>query len=134
MKLKWTKALSCGIKEIDNQHRKMIKTIERLTTAMSKGRGTDEIESTVKFLENYVVERFITEELLMESHAYPQTGFHKTQHTLFLNSLAKFRKEFRIEGASPALAANLQSELGRWLVNHIMKVDKDMGVYLQKQK
>ncbi len=134
MDLQWTPALSVGVNEIDDQHKELFQRLNNLRIAISQGKGRAEIGKTVKFLEDYVIEHFTTEEKHMGRYGYPAYGAHKAEHDAFIKDFSTFKKKLEnIEtrgGITSFLIIEMQRRLYDWLINHIGKVDKVLGNYL----
>ena len=58
---KWSDDLLTGNTQIDTEHKELIKAINDLLEACSKGKGRAEIEKTVKFLSSYTKTHFTNE-------------------------------------------------------------------------
>jgi hemerythrin len=134
MELRWTSDLSVGVQEIDNQHKELFERINSLRTAMSLGKGRTEIGKTVKFLEEYVVEHFSTEEKYMSRYDYGAYLVHKAEHQAFIKDFSEFKKKLEgLEsqgGITSFLTIDVQHRLVDWLLNHIGKIDKSLGAFL----
>jgi hemerythrin len=66
----------------------------------------------------------------MAKYGYPARTDHVRQHEAFLNDFTRLVSEYNTSGSSSFLAINFQQSVVKWLVNHIMKVDKDMAAFL----
>jgi hemerythrin len=134
MDLQWTSDLSVGVDEIDDQHKELFQRLNNLRIAMGQGKSRAEIGKTVKFLQDYVVEHFATEERHMGRYGYPAFGAHKAEHEAFIKDFSAFKKKLEnIEihgGITSFLAIEMQRRLYDWLINHIGRIDKALGNYL----
>lgn len=142
MPISWKEELSVGIDEIDMQHRAIIKMINELEDCIS----TKDIEAVKNVLTdavNYVSSHFTVEETLMSLFNYTDFTEHKQQHKNFAEAVVK--KKRRIETFSDSkgpdaeklaleVAQDLHEMLEKWLVNHIMKTDKDYSSFFLKVK
>lgn len=131
MALEWSDELSSGIKEIDDQHKELFKRVNELLDAMDKGHGKEEVGKIVKFLEDYVVTHFGTEEKYMSKYSYPDYNSHKALHTAFISDFSALKKEFAEHGATTRLVILINRKVCDWLTNHISKIDKLLGAYLK---
>ncbi len=68
----------------------------------------------------------------MRRLSYPGFPSHKGAHVAFINDFYDLRDEYDDNGATPELADKMGRFMGDWLVNHIGKVDKDLGTFLQE--
>jgi len=127
---KWSDELTTGVYEVDNQHKQLIKMVNDLHEALSQGKGKDVIEEAIHFLSNYVIEHFQAEEKLMLKQGYAGYTAHKREHGKFVADFTDLVKEYNSTGSASFLAITLQQSIVQWLVNHIMKVDKAMAIFL----
>jgi hemerythrin-like metal-binding protein len=126
----WSNALSTGISEQDNQHKKLIDLINQLNEAMQSGKGTEVMGKVLSELVNYTVYHFSFEEKLMDQHKYEDTAAHKAEHAKFVQTAGDFKKKF--DSGTAVVSVELMNFLRDWLTNHIMKTDKKMGQSLVK--
>ncbi|MEW5706306.1 MAG: bacteriohemerythrin [Actinomycetota bacterium] len=126
----WTDELKTGVFEIDNQHKEIIKMINDFHEALSKGKGKEVVENTIRFLSDYVVKHFKTEEKMMLDYHYPAFPAHKREHDNFTAEFADLVKEYNKDSNASFIAITIQRSVVSWLVNHIMKVDKAMAKFL----
>jgi hemerythrin len=130
MIIKWTEQLSIGISEIDLQHRELFIRINNLLKAMHEGKGKEEIQKVMEFLDDYVISHFGTEEKYMSQYNYPETSRHKEQHQNFITNFSDIKKELESGGPTSTLVIQTQRKLADWWLGHIATVDKDLGAYL----
>lgn len=132
MAYQWTKDLETGNTTIDGQHRQLIDAINCLLDACSKGQGRGEIETTMKFLSDYVARHFSDEEALQVRYRYPDYTNHKKYHEGFKQVVAGIAAEFRTNGASISLVAKINSSIAGWLMNHIKKEDVKVAAHIRE--
>lgn len=126
--MNWSDNLSVNIKEIDEQHKKLVGMINELHEAMKQGKGSDVTGKVLAGLIQYVATHFATEEKFMKTHAYPEYLKHKAEHDALTKQAADLQNQFH-EG-KPVLTVELMSFLKNWLTNHILGTDKKYGPYL----
>jgi len=128
--MKWNNNFSVGNDVIDNQHKLLLKSIEDFHTAC-KNHSTDEaIVNTLKFLAKYTVNHFKDEEKYMADNGYPKLADHKIIHSNFVNEVKDIIAKVNREGIKLSLVMELNKKLNDWLINHIMKVDKEYQTYI----
>ena len=81
MRYELTKDLETGNAIIDKEHRDLLKAVNQLLDACSKGQGRASMEPTIKFLNNYVEQHFSHEEQLQQQSRYPGIVPHRAFHT-----------------------------------------------------
>jgi len=128
----WSKELEVGVDTIDAQHRQLFAAINSLLPGETAA-SPEEVPEVLGFLEDYVINHFGMEEVYMRRLTYPGYPFHKNEHVQFINGFYDLRDEFDSNGGSPEVADKLGRFLGDWLVNHIGKVDKALGRFLQEK-
>lgn len=131
MALQWTQNLSVGVQEIDSQHQELFRRVNRLLDAMRAGKGKDEISPLLEFLEDYVVTHFRAEEALMEKHGYHKRAAHKVYHSGFVRDFGNIKAKIEAGGVTAVATIELQRWISEWLVNHISKVDRELGDFIR---
>jgi hemerythrin len=58
----WDEKLETGNEKIDRQHKQLITALNKLIDACGEGKGSDELENTLEFLNAYIVKHFSDEE------------------------------------------------------------------------
>lgn len=118
----WSNSLSVNVREIDEQHRRLIALINKLFDAMSSGEGKKVLSEVIQGLVDYTVYHFSTEEKYFEQFNYPEATPHKEEHRKFVARVQSFQSEFN-EGKT-GLSVEMWNFLKDWLVNHIRGTDK----------
>ncbi len=121
-----------GVDTIDAQHRELFAAINSLLREEGKP-APRELAEVLVYLEEYVNNHFGLEEIYMRRLSYPGFPSHKGEHVAFINDFYDLRDEYDDNGATPELADKLGRYMGDWLVNHIGKVDKALGVFLREK-
>ncbi len=134
--MEWTEKLEIGIKTIDSQHRELFKRISNLVTAIKQHRCKEEIDGTIKFLEDYARAHFSEEEKHMREARYPGYEEQRRDHRKYLSALAELKAQAalpRIHGSSYDLSATTNQVVVDWIVDHILKADMKFGEFLRKK-
>lgn len=131
--MEWTQDLSVGVKEIDAQHKELIRRINSFFDVMKSGGKEQEILKMLDFLAEYVVSHFNDEEKLQLSSGYPKYKEHKKLHTDFIADVKKIRSDIENVGFTVATSMVVGSTLVSWLTLHIRKVDKELGAYIMSK-
>lgn len=134
MAISWTEALAVGVPEIDNQHKELFNRIDALLEASGKGRGREEVASTISFLESYVVTHFRSEEGLMAKFNYPNITQHKQLHADFVKEFGALKAQFERDGVNSLLVIAVQKKVVEWLKIHIGRDDKAVGNFIQTKR
>jgi hemerythrin len=134
MSIAWTENLATGVATIDDQHKEIFKIVNELLDACSKGKGRGEVGKVIKFLDDYVIKHFEIEESYMDKHAYPDYSKHKSQHMQFKKNLTDLKDEIQSKGIGVDILIETNHLVVDWLVNHISKVDRQLGAFLKTKK
>lgn len=135
-KLAWDPGFSIGVDAIDVQHREVIERINDLREAMGAGQGRTEVGRMISFLEEYVVNHFGMEELLMKRRKYEGYLSHRQEHLNFTTEFTNMKKKFETLDAEGAILSFFAIELDRWFTTwfteHLAGVDKALGEFLMQ--
>lgn len=128
--MEWGPDFVLGIREIDDQHKKLVSMVNQLNDAMKSGRGTDKLGEIFEALKEYTVHHFSTEEAYFEEFNYPGTINHVAAHKKLVNQVLDLEAKFKAGKA--ALSNDVMVFLKDWLTNHIKGTDKKYVPHLQK--
>lgn len=131
MAYKWTDDLLTGNVQIDNEHKELIKAINDLLEACSKGKGRAELEKTVKFLSSYTKTHFAREEVLQMKSKYPDYTNHKKYHQHFIATVDDIQKKLMANGPTIALVGEINSKVANWLISHIKREDVKVAAHIK---
>jgi hemerythrin len=127
----WKQEYSVNIREIDQQHQKLVGMLNELHEAMGKGEGREVLGRVLKDLANYTKTHFATEERLMKAHGYPDYESHKMKHEKMteavLQNIAKF------EAREMTSLIGVFQFLKDWLKKHIMQTDMGYSTFLNSK-
>jgi len=131
MTLQWSEELATGYSEIDRQHRELIDRFNLFLEACSARKGKEQLSRLFEFLDQYVVEHFHQEELLMMQHNYPETLPHQKEHREFTSRLGELRRELAKSGPTITVLIHTNKALLYWLTTHIKQIDVKLGRFLK---
>jgi hemerythrin len=118
----WTDTYSVGVEEIDNQHKGLVKLINKLFDAMSDGQANTILSAILNDLVRYTEVHFATEEKYFALFDYPDREAHIQEHLQFVNEVERFKTQF--EAGNIILSFEVFKFLRGWLVKHIQGSDK----------
>ena len=133
MGIEWRDSLAIGVSEIDSQHRELLKRFDMLLKACESGTAIEELRRLLGFLDEYVVKHFSDEEGIQRLRGYPGYAEHKREHDSFVSRLKALKEEVGAEGAAIHHVMETNNLLLKWLINHISKVDVELGKFLQQK-
>ena len=132
--MEWNETLATGISTIDSQHKELFKRINSLVLAIKQHRCKSEIDSTLKFLDDYARVHFAEEEKHMREAGYPGLADQLESHKQYLAALAELKEQAslpRVQGSSYDLSATTNQVVVDWIVDHILKLDMKFGEFLR---
>ena len=116
---------------IDGEHKRLFELGNELYEAMSKGKGRAVMGETLANLIAYTKTHFAHEELLMQTHHYPDYAKHKAEHDKLTKQVVDFEREF--DSGLSALSVGLLQFLKDWLTNHIGETDRKVADFLRSK-
>lgn len=129
----WSESYAIGIEKVDNQHKELFSTVDKLLSACGRGKGREEVGKVVDFLGEYVVKHFETEEKLQLKYGYPGYKAHKEIHDQFIKDFSGLKRQFTREGATLQFVVQLNRVVVDWLIKHVGETDKEMGRFLRER-
>jgi hemerythrin-like metal-binding protein len=124
----WSKVLSIGVDEIDEDHRKLVNIFNVLNHSVNEGESPDYLAAVLEELINCTVWHFSHEERLMLKYRYKDMEEHKSEHQRLIRS-AKDLQQKILEANNTVADEHLQF-LEHWLAEHILTADTRLGSYL----
>lgn len=131
MGIQWRESLAIGVEEIDNQHRELLQRFNLLLAACESGKGIGELKGLLAFLDEYIVQHFSDEEGIQRKRGYPEYESHKKEHDSFIRQIKAVKDEINSEGVAVHHVMETNNLLLKWLLNHISKVDTELGKFLR---
>ena len=129
--IKWNDSLSVNVKEIDEQHKKMIAMVNDLNDAMSVGKGKDALGKILTGLISYTASHFKTEETYFDKFGYPDKMNHKKEHGAFVKKATDFKSGF--DKNELPLTVEVLNFMGDWVKNHIKGTDKKYSAFFNQK-
>ena len=123
----WNDAYSVGIEIIDNQHKELVRLINKLYN-LYLNKETDNIFEIISALKDYTHYHFSAEEKLFKEKNYPKADEHIKIHNEFITEVNKLAEEYK--NNPNVLSIKAMTLLQRWLTNHILVEDKKYVRYL----
>ena len=127
----WGPQLSVKVKEIDEQHQKLVALVNTLHDAMKEGRGKDVMKKVLGELTDYTVYHFTAEEKLFQKYAYPKYPDQKREHDKLTAQVLELKK--KADSGASVITMEVMNFLKDWLSSHIMGADKMGGEYLNSK-
>ncbi|WP_029911824.1 bacteriohemerythrin [Pelobacter seleniigenes] len=129
--IEWKEIYATGILVLDNEHRRLIREINRLYLALRDKQGDEILDDVLLMLETYTREHFQHEEALMAEYHYPGLAEHQQLHAKLISAVQELKQ--RATQEKEGMAQELFHFLRTWLLEHILGVDKRYGPYLESR-
>ncbi len=131
--VEWEERFSLGIKQIDDEHKKLIDFTNELFEGVRQGpeKAESHFRETVKNAVNYVKTHFTNEEGLFQKHGYPDYVAHKKQHEAFILKVIEEVKSF--EKGEKFVPNHFVRFLKDWLLEHIAVSDRKYRDFLKSK-
>ena len=126
----WSNSYSVTVKQMDQEHQRLIDIINNLYAAMRAGRSNEAIGTILDELVAYTKTHFSHEEQLMQQANYAGLADQKKAHEALVNQLNDILAKYR---AGTALGQEIMNFLKNWLINHIQGMDKQYGPTMHKK-
>ena len=123
--IEWLEKYDTGNDRLDEQLRKFVELINELHTKVPDGTITKEATEPLTELSKFAREHFEDQEALMQQIDFPDYIAHKGEHTAMRQWFVKMI--FDVKGGKKLTTDELASDLGKWLIDHILKEDKRVG-------
>lgn len=120
--MKWRPDFNLGIKEIDDQHKKIIELINELNEAFMHSEAREKLGVILDEMADYANYHFKTEEKLFSEHNYPFAAEHIKLHEAFKEKVIHFKEQF--DKGLP-VTFRVLGFLRKWLTNHILDIDRE---------
>ncbi len=126
----WSKILSVGVDEIDEDHRKLLNIYNILNHAVMDGESPEYLAATLEELINCTVWHFSHEERLMLKYGFDGAGDHKGAHEELIKAARELQQTI-LQSDKPIAEEHLVF-LERWLTEHILTTDQRLGSFLSQ--
>ena len=135
--LEWSDDFATGIDLIDQQHKILIGMLNQANLCFRSEENHEVQMQLIEDLLGYTVYHFNTEEELMDENAYgdshpDEENTHISEHRSFTSKIYEYQSALRHHEVVECHA--LFNFLNSWLINHVLKTDKNLGKYLTECK
>lgn len=119
--IKWTDSFSVGVKEMDDQHKKLVAMINRLIEEQQVLTEPATIAELLTEMTDYAREHFRAEEYLMAEYGYENKDRQVKAHEAFIAKTLSFMSASEV--GPNILSKALLEYLKSWLTGHILNDD-----------
>jgi hemerythrin len=128
--IEWTPQLSVGVKQLDDEHKKLIAFLNDLHAGMVAGHGDDVLGPILEGLVKYTRTHFDNEEALLRTHGYPGFSAHLLEHERLAAVVLAKQAQFKSGGGGAMLNITTMQFLRSWLLDHVEGTDKKYTAFL----
>jgi hemerythrin len=128
----WDNSYSIGVLEMDQEHQKLLGIINSLYDAMREKKSKEVLAQTFQGLADYTKEHFGDEEVILKKINYPDLNIQLAQHAEFTKKVNEYNDKFK--RGELFVSVDVLTFLKDWLINHICKLDKKYGDFINSKK
>ena len=128
----WMNEFSVGVKEMDEQHKKLIAMINLLIADQKSLTAPETIAKLLTEMTDYAQEHFRAEEYLMSEYGYDKKDQQVAQHEEFIRKTRAFYSTADI--GPNTLSVALLEYLKTWLIGHILKEDMQYKAFFKDKE
>ena len=125
--VKFTSNHLVGVAEIDEQHRQLVKRVNKINRAIINKLPIVETEALFMQLVEFTVFHFDTEHRLMVQYQYPGQAVHDHEHQSLIDEIERLADEFS-RGNDLLVLQTIKD----WLIGHIEGADKPLGAFIAR--
>jgi len=129
--LTWDNKYSVKVKEMDEQHIKLIGMINNLHDMMKTGKSKEFVAPLLKDMLAYGKEHLSKEEAYMKKYNYPGYDKQREQHVEFVNKIVDLQDKY--EKGNLLLSMEILKFLNTWFVNHICNMDAQYATFFNEK-
>lgn len=128
----WTEDFSVGVEQIDEQHQRLIRMINRLVAEPHAKTQSETVSDLLYNMTKYANEHFTTEEAMMRQCNYPQIEEHISQHRAYRKKIVAFCTATmnHVETVPDAML----HFLSEWWTDHVRTSDMAYKPYFLEQR
>lgn len=126
----WTEKFDTGIRQIDEQHQKLVDILNRIYTTIDEERVTAEsLDRLLQELVDYSHYHFNDEEGLMDRKgvAEKHARLHRMEHNAFIYDVERLRSKRATAIDPDLLAQQITAFVTNWLTMHILGIDQSLA-------
>jgi hemerythrin len=130
--IKWQDEYTVGVKELDDQHRSLLNTINTLIEEQEGKYEAAKFSTALSSLIHYAYIHFATEERYLLQVHFPNLKQHVLEHINFIMKTVGLA--LRIENSGDELRIELLHYLKVWYSYHVLGTDRNYVPFLPPKK
>lgn len=133
----WKDKYELGVPLIDNQHKELFDRVEKFTLTVRSEESWDQklsqVNETLDFMKDYVVEHFRDEEGYQKRIGYPGYQAHQKVHAEMVAYVVSVSEAFEKSDFDEALMQQFAGKLLTWLINHVAAEDQRIADFANEK-
>ena len=122
------KGAAAEIASLAGEHHEQLELLAALSEAVMSGEDRDTVVGILDRLTGYTDVHFMSEQLLMRLHSFPDYRVHESEHDELVRRMTALRTVFEASDQAETLKAT--NDLFTWLVRHINGSDNRLETFL----
>ncbi len=122
------RVLALGHDRLDEEHRAQFEMVDAVAEAVAAGREAAEVDAAMGRLIEYLRAHFLSEQLLMERHRFPQREVHAREHDHAIQLLEDLKRRHAV-GVTRWTLDSIHL-LRDWLAGHVHGADRSLATFL----
>jgi hemerythrin len=132
-RVEWNPEWHTGVKEIDNDHKKLIEVVNIVLEKCGNNADKRQLRSATNKLMKYVGSHFEMEEKILEKRNYPHLDKHKETHLRLMYDILAVKNRLLMDNYNQNSAEQLRNFLfGPWLIGHLQGDDLEYANYFRQ--
>ena len=129
--LKWNDSLSTGVEKFDEQHKMLLKLLNRLLGLIKEREDTSGMGSILQELVFFALSHFNDEEDAMKRFGYEHIEEHIIEHDKIKLMVGRLHQNY-LAGNRPETIEILEV-ITRWFEDHLKNMDSKYGPFLKEK-
>jgi hemerythrin-like metal-binding protein len=129
-KLNWKPSYSVGVKQLDQQHERLLQLINEFSSE-NPDHSIKRCFVSLNEMIKYAQLHFASEEALLQQHNYEELSSHQKEHEAFMDKIFELNQKMADSGAD--IFPDLVMFLKDWYISHVLGTDKNYKSLLETQ-
>lgn len=131
-KITWTDEYIIGVPEIDSEHQRIVRLLNKLLETTSSSVSDEMISVVLNELTTIELDHFKQEERILEEQGYPNLTKEKAEHRAFIKDTAEICMAV-VDGKTD-VTEDIQNHLRDLWLNHILDEVKNLRPFFENKQ
>ena len=132
MKIKWDESICLGVPQLDEDHKRLIRTLNFMEAHQDDDVRSESISVVIEQIREFASHHFHHEEEYMLKVGFPDYQTHKEQHRQFREKYAALCID--VMNHKETTPQDIYNYLSDWVTNHFLDFDKELRTFLETKK